>query len=127
MTCTRRPVILVFVVAVLFTSAFPNQKDDEAKAHVGRAMSTSAIREEGSSPFRLKANVKVTREDGSTVEGTYTETWFSNSASQRDCFGRVSPDAGYCRTKSLDVRQLDRSPRTPRCYTHYIRSVEWIR
>jgi TonB family protein len=84
MTCTRRPVILAFVVAVLFTGAFANQKDDEAKALVGRAMSISAVREEGSPPFRLKANVKVTQEDGSTVEGTYTETWVSNSQWRRE-------------------------------------------
>jgi TonB family protein len=84
MTCTRRSVIPAFVVAVLFTSAFANQKEDEAKALVARAMSTSAIRDEGSPPFRLKANVKVTQEDGSTVEGTYTETWISNSQWRRE-------------------------------------------
>jgi len=84
MTCTRCPLILAFVIAVLCTCAFANQKDDEAKALVQRAMNISAIREEGSPPFRLRANVKITQEDGSVVEGTYTETWVSNTLWRRE-------------------------------------------
>jgi len=79
MTYTRCPV-LALVIAALFTSTLANdKKDDDAKALVQRAMNASAIREEGSAPFRLKANVKVIHDDGSILEGTYTETWVSNT------------------------------------------------
>jgi len=84
MTTSRCVFILAFAVVGLFSRSFADQKNDEAKALVQRAMSISAIREEGSPPFRIEAKVKITQEDGSVAEGTYTEIWVSNSQWRRE-------------------------------------------
>ena len=79
MTHIRRFVSFACVPLVLVTCAFANHKDDDAKAMVQRAANLSSIRAKGAPPFRLKANLKITQGDGSVAEGTYTETWVTDS------------------------------------------------
>ena len=77
MTCSRRPLILALSIAVLLSTASANDKDKEAKALLQRAIDLSDIRKEGAPPFRLKANLRITNDDGSVAEGAYTEFWVS--------------------------------------------------
>jgi TonB family protein len=78
MTCTRT-LILALSIAGLLASASAKEKDKEAKALVQKATDLSDIRKEGAPPFRLKANLKITNDDGSVMDGTYTEFWVSKA------------------------------------------------
>src|SRR6516165_1626857 len=72
-------VFITTVVAALLTStSFAKQKDEEASALIERARQASDIRRDGDAPFRLKATFRVIGDDGSKVEGTYTEFWNSS-------------------------------------------------
>jgi TonB family protein len=79
MTYTRCTVILALSIAALLSAASANEKDNEAKTLAQKASDLSDIRKEGAPPFRLKANLRITNDDGSVVEGVYTEFWISNA------------------------------------------------
>jgi hypothetical protein len=59
------------------TIGFAENKEKEAAELMHRAKQLSDIRAEGSLPFRLKASIKLTAEDGSVSEGAYIENWVS--------------------------------------------------
>src|SRR5258706_5437118 len=50
---------------------------------INRAKQLADIRAEGAPAFRLEMNFKAFREDGSALEGTYTETWISKNQWRR--------------------------------------------
>lgn len=81
MTYARCTLILVLNLASLLSAASANEKDkdNEAKALVQKASDLSDIRKEGAPPFRLKANLIFTNDDGSVVQGAYTQLWVSNA------------------------------------------------
>lgn len=79
MTSTRRLLILSLLAPTLISVASASKKDDEAAALLRQTSNLSNIRREGSPSFRLKANITVINDDGSTVEGTYTEFWVTNA------------------------------------------------
>ena len=82
---TPRRVLCSALVLLLFPSAsFATSKDKEATSLMERAKQLSDIRADGAPAFRLKMNFKAFRENGSAVEGTYTETWVSNNRWRRD-------------------------------------------
>jgi len=78
--------ITVCLLAVLPYSSlsFAESREKEAAALIGRAKQLSDIRADGAPAFRLKMNFKTFRENGSVVEGTYTETWVSKDRWRRD-------------------------------------------
>jgi TonB family protein len=65
------------VTVLLVCPLFASREGEEASALVERARQASDIRREGDPAFRLKATFKITKNDGSAVEGTYTEFWNS--------------------------------------------------
>lgn len=77
MTCTRRTLILALSIAGFLSAASANDKNNEAKALVQKAIDISDIRKEGAPPFRLKASLRITNDDGSVIEGAYSESWVS--------------------------------------------------
>jgi TonB family protein len=81
--CLRN--ILVCAVALSIAPAFASKKETEAANMIERAKQASDIHAEGSSPFRLKLNFKVTdKKGGSVLQGTYTETWGSKTRWRRE-------------------------------------------
>lgn len=79
MTNLRRPFIVAALICLLAPNVLANKKEDESSALIQRAQNLSDFRKNGALPFRLKASLKITDEDGSIVEGTYTEFRTSNA------------------------------------------------
>ena len=79
MNILRRRFIVAALIGLIGSTTFASKKDDEAAALVQRAQDLSDLRKDGSPPFRLKAKLTITYDDGSVVEGTYTEFWSSYS------------------------------------------------
>ncbi len=75
----RRAVILAALIGLISSNTFASKKDDEAAALIQHAQDLSDLRKDGSPPFRLKAKLTITYDDGSVVEGAYTEFWSSYS------------------------------------------------
>lgn len=75
----RHALIVAALICLALSTAFANKKEDEADEFIRRAQDLSDFRKDGSPPFRLKATLKITNDDGSTVEGTYTEFWTSSA------------------------------------------------
>lgn len=70
---------LVIVLTLLASPTFASKEELEAVSLIQRAKQLSDIRAEGAPPFRLKLDFKVVRDDGSLVDGSYTETWVSKT------------------------------------------------
>jgi hypothetical protein len=66
------------------STAFASKKDAEAAALLEHAKQLSDIRAEGAPAFRLKLSFKVIKEDGSALQGAYTEVWVSKSQWRRE-------------------------------------------
>jgi TonB family protein len=81
----RKIFVFLSAVALSLSTAFASKKEVEAASLIERARQLSDIHAEGSSPFRLKLNFKVTRkEDGAVLEGTYTKAWASKTQWRRE-------------------------------------------
>jgi TonB family protein len=61
-----------------------NENDAEAAALIEHSKQLSDIRAEGEPAFRLKVSFKVIQEDGSALEGLYTEDWVSKAQWRRE-------------------------------------------
>ena len=81
---SRRNFFLVLSLALLVSAAFAAKKDAEAASLIEHAKLLSDIRTEGAPPFRLKLSFKIIKEDGSVVEGAYTEIWVSKTQWRRE-------------------------------------------
>jgi hypothetical protein len=81
----RRVLLTILCLGLLPLSSLA---DDDAQTRgeslLQHARTLSDIRSEGSPAFRLKATFSFTGERLDTVEGTYTETWISDSQSRRE-------------------------------------------
>jgi TonB family protein len=109
---TSRCISSVGLILTLFASiASADNKNAEATSLIQRAQQLSDIHAEGAPPFRLKLSFKVFREDGSVLEGEYTEVWVSKTQWRRETvlgdFHRTEVVAG--RKRWL----LDTSPAVP--------------
>ena len=80
----RRALTFAALICLPVSTAFANKKEDEAAALIQRAQALSDLRTEGSPPFLLKANLRITYDDGSVTEGAYTEFWSSYSQWRKD-------------------------------------------
>lgn len=80
----RYKILLAALMLLLASVAFANKKKDEAAALINRAKQLSDIRADGSPPFQLRAESKITEVDGSSVDGEYTEIWLSKAQWRRD-------------------------------------------
>ena len=70
---------LVLTLTLLVPTAFANKKDAEAAALIEHAKQLSDIRAEGTPAFRLRLSFKTIKQDGSAIEGAYTEVWVSKT------------------------------------------------
>jgi hypothetical protein len=69
----RKILVFMSAFALSLSTAFASKKEVEAASLIERTRQLSDIRAEGSSPFRLKLNFKVTRKkDGAVLEGTWS-------------------------------------------------------
>jgi hypothetical protein len=83
-TMVRRISLSAFALLLCSSASFAASKEKEAASMIERAKQLSDIRTEGAPPFRLKMTFRAFREDGSAVEGTYTETWASKNRWRRE-------------------------------------------
>lgn len=79
-----RGLFLALLLTGIASSAFGSNKDAEAAAMIAQAKQLSDIRAEVAPPFVLKLGFKVTNEDGSVLQGTYSESWASNTQWRRE-------------------------------------------
>jgi TonB family protein len=100
MTCSQI-LSLVFTLTLFSSTAFAGKKEAEAASMIERAKQLSDIRAEGAPAFRLKLNFKAIKEEGSVLEGTYTEVWASKTQWRRETvvgdFRRTEVAAGQKR------------------------------
>lgn len=93
--------LLVFLFTLFSSTAFAGKKDAEAASMIERAKQHSNIRAEGAPGFRLKLIFKAFKEDGSGLEGTYTEVWSSKTQWRKEIvvgdFHRTEVAAGQNR------------------------------
>ncbi len=75
----RHALICPVIICLLASTVLANKKEDESAALIQRAQKLSDFRRAEAPPFRLKANLKITNEDGSIAEGTYSEFRTSNA------------------------------------------------
>jgi len=80
---SERPVFLRTLI-LLNAVGFAEKKEKEAAALIERAERQSDIRAEGAPAFRLRSSFAITRDDGTRIEGTYTETWVSSKLWRRE-------------------------------------------
>jgi TonB family protein len=83
----------------LFSSGtFAGKQETEAAALIEHAKQLSDIRAEGAPPFRLKLDFKIINDDGSVMDGKYTEIWVSKTEWRKETelgdFRRVQIAAG---------------------------------
>jgi hypothetical protein len=71
--------LLIAFLAVLSTASPAAEDQTQARALLERARKQSDIRSPNAPGFRLKASFTVATADLNVVEGTYTETWLSNT------------------------------------------------
>lgn len=102
-----RHLIFLLTLILLNAAGFADNKGKEAAALIERAKHLSDLRAEGAPAFRLKSGFTITRDDGTKIEGVYTETWVSSKLWRREVasgdFRRIVVGKG---TKSW---QLDNS------------------
>jgi hypothetical protein len=65
-------------------ASFAEEIQKHADAMMQRARELSDIRSQGASAFRLRATFSFVGEDLATIQGTFTETWVSNSQWRRE-------------------------------------------
>jgi TonB family protein len=75
---------LGLTLIILVSTAGADDKGAKATALIEHAQRLSDIRAEGAPPFRLKLSLKVFGEDGSVLEGAYTEVWVSKTQWRRE-------------------------------------------
>jgi len=80
---SERPVFLLALI-LLNAVGFAENKEKEAAALIQRAKHQSDIRAEGAPAFQLRSSFAITRDDGTRIEGTYTETWVSSKLWRRE-------------------------------------------
>src|SRR5882762_2271773 len=89
---------LLLSLNLIVSTAFATKKDAEAAELIEHAKQLSDIRAEGAPAFRLKLTFKTIKEDGSVLEGVYTEVWVSKAQWRRQtvlgAFGRIQVAAG---------------------------------
>jgi TonB family protein len=94
---SSRALFLVFTL-ILLTSATFAKREAVSAALIERAKQLSDIRGEGAPPFRLKLDFKIIRDDGTVMDGTYTELWVSKAQWRRETvlgnFRRIQVAAG---------------------------------
>lgn len=76
--------LLLLTLTLLVSVAFANEKEEEASALIERAKQLSDIRVDGAPAFRLKLSFKIIKEDGSVLDGAYTEDWVSKAQWHRE-------------------------------------------
>jgi hypothetical protein len=72
------------LVTLFSAGSFAQNKQSKPQALLERAWDLSNIRSPSAPAFRLKATFSAITRDLSTVEGTYTETWVSNTEWRRE-------------------------------------------
>jgi len=71
--------LVALALVSLSSAAFAADKQKEAAALIEHARQLSDIRADGSPAFRLTIHFKAVEQDGSAIEGSYTEMWASRS------------------------------------------------
>jgi TonB family protein len=75
---------LGLTLALFVSTAIADSTNAQATSLIQRAKQLSDIRAEGSPAYQLKLTIKVFRNDGSVLEGGYTEIWVSNKQWRRE-------------------------------------------
>jgi hypothetical protein len=75
---------LVIAVTLISCLAVADNKQQESAALIMRAKQLSDLRAEGSPAFRLKVRFKITKDNSTAQEGTYTEVWVSREQCWRE-------------------------------------------
>jgi hypothetical protein len=73
----NRPAWLALTLILTTSILRAENKQKATESLIEHAKQLSDIRADGAPPFRLKARFTMTTVEGSTVQGTYEETWFS--------------------------------------------------
>lgn len=76
--------LLTVVVTLLSAGSFVEDEHSKAQALLERARNLSDIRSPNAPAFRLKATFTAITRDLATLDGTYTETWVSNTQWRRE-------------------------------------------
>ena len=76
--------LLTAVVILLSGSSFAEDEQSKPQALLERARNLSDIRSPSAPAFQLKATFTAIARDLATLEGTYTETWVSNTQWRRE-------------------------------------------
>jgi hypothetical protein len=80
----RAAFLLTALVTLLSAAAFAEDEQSKAQASLERARDLSDIRSPSAPAFRLKATFTAITRDLTTLEGTYTEIWVSNTQWRRE-------------------------------------------
>lgn len=76
--------VFLLMLSLLDTVGFAETKGKEADALIERAKQQSNIRADGASAFQLRSSFAIMRDNGTRIEGTYTETWVSSKLWRRE-------------------------------------------
>jgi hypothetical protein len=76
--------LLSVVVTLLSAGSFVEDEHSKAQALLERARNLSDIRSPSAPAFRLKVAFNAITRDLATLDGTYTETWVSNTQWRRE-------------------------------------------
>ena len=76
--------VAFLLVTFLSAGSFAGEGQSNAQTLLERARSLSDIRSPGAPAFRLRATFTAITRDLTTLEGTYTETWVSNTQWRRE-------------------------------------------
>jgi TonB family protein len=79
---SRHSLFLLLILTLLVSKSVANEK--EVASLIERAKQLSDLRAEGAPAFRVKLNFKIFKEDGSALEGAYTEVWVSKAQWHRE-------------------------------------------
>jgi TonB family protein len=80
----RNSLLLLLTLTLLVSVPSAISKEEEASALIQRAKQLSDIRVDGAPAFRLKLSFKIINEDGSVLDGAYTEDWVSEAQWRRE-------------------------------------------
>lgn len=81
---SRYILFLVVTLTVVRSTALANKRDAEAAALIDHAKQVSDIRADGAPAFRMRVTFKTIKQDGSMLEGSYTEVWVSKAQWRRE-------------------------------------------
>jgi hypothetical protein len=79
-----RVVFLVAILSLFSSTALASDKQTEAAAMIEHAKQLSDIRADGAPAFRLRMKFRAIENDGSVLDGTYTEVWSSKAQWRRE-------------------------------------------